>query len=125
MGQSLFARLVKLGVPTVQLDAQGRTRPEIACLYSWRYERLTDIPHVITGREYSLANPGLRYNFQVINVEDYKGRFNVINLALFRALRRLSLRMAISCVSHIVMLIVVYLPCRRCFYLPMTNLYEM
>jgi intron-binding protein aquarius len=27
MEQSLFARFVRLGVPTVQLDAQGRSRP--------------------------------------------------------------------------------------------------
>ncbi|CDS41037.1 intron binding protein aquarius [Echinococcus multilocularis] len=73
MGQSLFARLVKLGVPTIQLDAQGRTRPSISRLYSWRYERLLDIPHVITGQEYKLCNPGFRYEYQLINVEDYKG----------------------------------------------------
>ncbi|KAL5962818.1 RNA helicase aquariu [Taenia solium] len=73
MGQSLFARLVKLGVPTIQLDAQGRTRPSISRLYSWRYDRLLDIPHVITGQEYNLCNPGFQYEYQLINVEDYKG----------------------------------------------------
>ncbi|VDD76728.1 unnamed protein product [Mesocestoides corti] len=73
MGQSLFTRLVKLGVPTIQLDAQGRTRPSIARLYSWRYERLDNIPHVITGQEYNLCNPGFRYEYQLVNVEDYKG----------------------------------------------------
>ncbi|KAL5111167.1 hypothetical protein TcWFU_000437 [Taenia crassiceps] len=73
MGQSLFARLVKLGVPTIQLDAQGRTRPSISRLYSWRYERLLDIPHVITGQEYKLCNPGFQYEYQLINVEDFKG----------------------------------------------------
>ncbi|VDM30671.1 unnamed protein product [Hydatigera taeniaeformis] len=73
MGQSLFARLVKLGVPTIQLDAQGRTRPSISRLYSWRYERLLDIQHVITGQEYKLCNPGFQYEYQLINVEDYKG----------------------------------------------------
>ncbi|KAM7539686.1 hypothetical protein Aperf_G00000036903 [Anoplocephala perfoliata] len=73
MGQSLFTRLVKLGVPTIQLDAQGRTRPSIARLYSWRYERLSDIEHVIKGQEYNLCNPGFQYECQIINVEDYKG----------------------------------------------------
>ena len=37
LDQSLFARFVRLGTPTVQLDAQGRARPEIAKLYNWRY----------------------------------------------------------------------------------------
>ncbi|KAL7062085.1 hypothetical protein AAHC03_0438 [Spirometra sp. Aus1] len=73
MSQSLFTRLVKLGVPTVQLDAQGRTRPSISQLYSWRYDSLTDIPHVITSQEYNLCNPGFQYEFQLVNVEDYKG----------------------------------------------------
>uniref|UniRef100_A0A0X3QDM8 Intron-binding protein aquarius n=1 Tax=Schistocephalus solidus TaxID=70667 RepID=A0A0X3QDM8_SCHSO len=73
MSQSLFTRLVKLGVPTVQLDAQGRTRPSISQLYSWRYNSLTDIPHVITSQEYKLCNPGFQYEFQLVNVEDYKG----------------------------------------------------
>jgi intron-binding protein aquarius len=37
LDQSLFSRFVRLGVPTVQLDRQGRTRVEIADLYRWRY----------------------------------------------------------------------------------------
>ena len=37
LDQSLFARFVRLGVPHVLLDKQGRARPEIAALYSWRY----------------------------------------------------------------------------------------
>ncbi|CAH8503055.1 unnamed protein product [Schistosoma margrebowiei] len=73
MGQSLFARLVKLGVPTVQLDAQGRARPSLSRLYSWRYDRLTDLPHTLNEVQYILANPGFRYDVQLINVEDYKG----------------------------------------------------
>ncbi|VDP34137.1 unnamed protein product [Schistosoma mattheei] len=73
MGQSLFARLVKLGVPTVQLDAQGRARPSLSRLYSWRYDRLTDLPHTLNEVQYCLANPGFRYDVQLINVEDYKG----------------------------------------------------
>ena len=35
---SLFTRLVRLGVPYVELDAQGRSRPSISLLYSWRYK---------------------------------------------------------------------------------------
>ena len=47
LDQSLFARLIRLGVPYVQLDKQGRARPEIMKLYryvfwiySWLYYRL-------------------------------------------------------------------------------------
>ena len=37
MEQSLFTRFVRLRVPTVQLDAQGRARPSLCELYNWRY----------------------------------------------------------------------------------------
>ena len=37
LDQSLFTRFIRLGVPAIQLDKQGRARPEIAALYSWRY----------------------------------------------------------------------------------------
>ena len=33
MEQSLFTRLVRLGVPTVDLDAQGRARPRYRLLF--------------------------------------------------------------------------------------------
>ena len=36
MEQSMFARFVRLRVPTVQLDAQGRARPALCQLYNWR-----------------------------------------------------------------------------------------
>ena len=71
--QSLFLRLVRLGVPVINLDKQGRARPSIAELYRWRYQRLGDLPTVIDGQEYQRANAGLRYDFQFINVPDYKG----------------------------------------------------
>lgn len=73
MEQSLFSRLVRLGVPTVDLDAQGRARPDIRSLYSWRYKRLGDLPHVIAQPEYLTHNPGFEYDYQLINVEDYEG----------------------------------------------------
>lgn len=34
--QSMFSRFLRLGIPFVELDRQGLTRPEIANLYSWR-----------------------------------------------------------------------------------------
>ncbi|KAL9104746.1 MAG: hypothetical protein Q9163_000358 [Psora crenata] len=72
--QSLFLRLVRLGVPTIGLDAQGRARPSIAALYKWRYPKLGDLPNVLTDSEYLSANAGFRFEYQFIDVPDYKGR---------------------------------------------------
>ena len=71
--QSLFLRLVRLGVPTIELDCQGRARPSIAELYSWRYGKLQNLPNVLTDAEYLRANPGFRHEYQFIEVPDYKG----------------------------------------------------
>ncbi|KAF2813676.1 uncharacterized protein BDZ99DRAFT_495326 [Mytilinidion resinicola] len=72
--QSLFLRLVRLGVPTIMLDQQGRARPSIAELYKWRYHRLGNLPIVETAPEFQTANAGFRYDYQFINVPDYKGK---------------------------------------------------
>lgn len=72
--QSLFTRFVRLGVPTVQLDAQGRARPSICALYNWRYKNLGDLPHVTSWPEFRTANAGMWYEYQLINVEDLEGR---------------------------------------------------
>ncbi|KAH0565657.1 hypothetical protein GP486_000947 [Trichoglossum hirsutum] len=71
--QSLFLRLVRLGVSTVQLDRQGRARPSIAELYRWRYKELGDLPIVENQQEFQTANAGFGYEYQFINVVDYKG----------------------------------------------------
>ncbi|XP_071786990.1 RNA helicase aquarius-like [Asterias amurensis] len=73
MEQSLFTRFVRLGVPTVDLDAQGRARPSVATLYNWRYKKLGNLPHVHLTQEFHRANPGFRFDFQLINVEDFNG----------------------------------------------------
>lgn len=72
--QSLFSRLVRLGVPTINLDRQGRARPSISNLYKWRYPQLGDLPHTQTQKEFLMANAGFRYDYQFINVPDYKGK---------------------------------------------------
>ncbi|KAA0204074.1 hypothetical protein HAZT_HAZT008066 [Hyalella azteca] len=74
MEQSLFSRFVRLGVPTTQLDAQGRARATLCELYKWRYRNLGNLPHVVSGAEYVIANPGLYYDYQLINVEDLDGK---------------------------------------------------
>ncbi|KAI6217229.1 hypothetical protein M3Y99_01779400 [Aphelenchoides fujianensis] len=71
--QSLFTRFIRLGVPHVQLDAQGRARPEIAALYNWRYKRLGDLPHVHEAPEFQRANPGFRFAYQFVDVPDFNG----------------------------------------------------
>ncbi|KAL3124777.1 hypothetical protein niasHT_001614 [Heterodera trifolii] len=73
MEQSLFARLIRLGVPSVQLDAQGRARAELASLYNWNYKNLGNLPHVLEQREFQCANPGFLHNFQFIDVPDFNG----------------------------------------------------
>lgn len=70
--QSLFLRFVRLGVPTINLDHQGRARPSIAELYKWRYPKLENLPNVLSETEYLRANAGFRYDYQFIDVPDYK-----------------------------------------------------
>ena len=71
--QSLFLRLVRLGVPTINLDHQGRARPSIAELYKWRYPDLKNLANVLSEPEYLHANAGFKYDYQFIDVPDYKG----------------------------------------------------
>ncbi|XP_039598060.1 RNA helicase aquarius isoform X2 [Polypterus senegalus] len=73
MEQSLFTRFVRLGVPTVDLDAQGRARASLCNLYNWRYKHLGNLPHVQLLPEFQRANAGLAFDFQLINVEDFNG----------------------------------------------------
>ncbi len=70
--QSLFLRLVRIGVPTVNLDKQGRARPSIAELYKWRYKELGNLPNVEQGADFKCANAGFQYDYQFIQVPDYK-----------------------------------------------------
>lgn len=72
--QSLFLRLVRLGVPHIMLDAQGRARPSLAALYQFRYPQLTSLPFTSTAPEFQRANAGFKYEYQFIDVPDYKGK---------------------------------------------------
>lgn len=71
--QSLFLRLARLGVPVINLDKQGRSRPSIAELFRWRYKELGDLPVVETAQEFQQANAGFQFDYQFINVPDYQG----------------------------------------------------
>ncbi|ORY69960.1 uncharacterized protein BCR38DRAFT_481116 [Pseudomassariella vexata] len=75
--QSLFSRLVRLGSPVIHLDQQGRARPSIATLYQWRYPNLGNLPHVEALKEFQTANAGFKYDYQFIDVPDYKGHGEV------------------------------------------------
>ncbi|KAL5700077.1 hypothetical protein ACHQM5_025575 [Ranunculus cassubicifolius] len=74
MDQSLFTRFVRLGIPYIELNAQGRARTDIAKLYNWRYRDLGDLPYVQEQPIFHRANPGFCYEYQLVNVPDYNGR---------------------------------------------------
>lgn len=72
MEQSMFLRLIRLGVPAIHLNAQGRSRPSLARLFSWRYRELLNLSHVSELAEYQRANAGFAHEFQFIEVGDFQ-----------------------------------------------------
>ncbi|KAJ3709379.1 hypothetical protein LUZ61_013084 [Rhynchospora tenuis] len=74
MDQSLFTRFVRLGVPYIELNAQGRARPSIANLYNWRYRELGDLSYVCEEPIFHKANAGFSYEYQLVDVPDYMGK---------------------------------------------------
>lgn len=74
LDQSLYERFVRLGTPCIVLDMQGRARPSLGALYSWKYPRLGNLPLVETAPLFAAPNPGLAYEYQFIDVGDYQGR---------------------------------------------------
>lgn len=74
MEQSLFSRFVRSGVPTIDLDAQGRAKPSLCDLYRWRYKDLGDLEHITSLPQFSAGNKGFKYDYQLINVEDLNGQ---------------------------------------------------
>jgi intron-binding protein aquarius len=83
LDQSFFSRMIRLGAPYIQLNMQGRARPEIANLYSWRYRNLGNLEHVQTQQRFSVGNAGLAHTFQLINVEDFEGKGETSPTAYF------------------------------------------
>mmetsp|Transcript_28473 Transcript_28473/g.62611 ORF Transcript_28473/g.62611 Transcript_28473/m.62611 type:complete len:522 (-) Transcript_28473:829-2394(-) len=74
LDQSLFTRLIRHGVPSIDLNRQGRARADIAMLYSWRYRDLGDLDDVLSRPEFQKANTGFAHTYQLINVDDFEGR---------------------------------------------------
>jgi len=57
MEQSLFARFVRLGVPTVELDAQGRARPRyVSFLFPYACSEITNSLSSQLMGEYALQH---------------------------------------------------------------------
>ena len=76
LDQSLFTRFIRLGVPYVLLDKQGRARSELSDLYRWRYsafgKNLGNIDNVLSQPEFERANAGFLNTFQLINVPPFQ-----------------------------------------------------
>jgi hypothetical protein len=70
--------MVRLGVPAVTLDMQGRARPSLATLYNWRYRRLGNLPAVSTAPAFVHATAGMAYEFQFVDVPDYGGGWGAV-----------------------------------------------
>jgi intron-binding protein aquarius len=80
--QSLFSRVLRLGVPSVTLDQQGRARPELAALYAWKYtfpsadgvRELGDLPAVLQHSAFLAGNAGFAHTFQFIDVSAFNNK---------------------------------------------------
>lgn len=75
LDQSMFLRFLKLGVPATLLDAQGRSRPQLAALFAWKYAQLGNLPLVQRADSvYARANAGFVHTHQFIDVGDFEGK---------------------------------------------------
>ncbi|KNE56581.1 hypothetical protein AMAG_02376 [Allomyces macrogynus ATCC 38327] len=68
VAESLFVRLLRLGVPPVILDRQGRSRKVICDLYRHVYPGLDHLPVVEAMDVY--ANPGFQHVFQFLHLAE-------------------------------------------------------
>ncbi len=73
LDQSLFTRFIRLGMPYVQLNAQGRMRSSLAALWNWQYKDLGNLPSIAQNPSYVYGNVGFAHEYQLINVEDLNG----------------------------------------------------
>ncbi|OMJ25790.1 Intron-binding protein aquarius [Smittium culicis] len=72
--QSMFTRLIRLGVPAISLDKQGRSRPEITNLFRWAYNSLGDLQKTHEDPEFKISNPGFAFNYQLIDVNSQSSK---------------------------------------------------
>ncbi|KAL0387869.1 UNVERIFIED_CONTAM: RNA helicase aquarius [Sesamum radiatum] len=73
-GYARLKRCILIGIPYIELNAQGRARPSLARLYNWRYKDLGDLPYVRENDVFHRANAGFAYDYQLVDVPDYNGR---------------------------------------------------
>ncbi|GMM36482.1 hypothetical protein DASC09_038070 [Saccharomycopsis crataegensis] len=74
---SLFEIFCKMGVPTIQLSDQGRSRESLCDLYSHVYEtssmKINTLPNMKTD-DFTYANPGFGRVYQLIDVDKFQGK---------------------------------------------------
>lgn len=68
LDQSLFQRWSRLGVPIIELDTQFNTRPEIASIYSSRYQPALKSEYISESK----INPGFLYTTQFLDIGDFQ-----------------------------------------------------
>ncbi|DAZ95083.1 TPA: hypothetical protein N0F65_002977 [Lagenidium giganteum] len=79
LGQSVFSRFLRLGVPQIVLDQQGSSRPQLADVYRWCYSfegvnQLADFLHVADSKDFTSANAGFAHVGQIVQVPNAKER---------------------------------------------------
>ncbi|KAL0209473.1 hypothetical protein RCL1_008311 [Eukaryota sp. TZLM3-RCL] len=70
---SLFSHLTSVYNHDITLDYQGRCRPSLAQLFDWKYPELKSFEFV-SQDSFQLANTGLAFDYQFINISEYKGQ---------------------------------------------------
>ncbi len=76
--QSLFTRLIRLGVKNIILDKQVRSRPEISELYAQQYFNSDYNNSNVLSESYNkYFNAGFLHHTQCINVNDHKSQGEV------------------------------------------------
>ncbi|KYQ92453.1 intron-binding protein aquarius like protein [Tieghemostelium lacteum] len=71
--QSLFTRFIRLQIPFVLLDKQGRCRASLSEIFKWRYKGLMDLEYIQSEPQYKIANPGFLWEYQLVDVTEADG----------------------------------------------------
>uniref|UniRef100_A0A673Z2N1 RNA helicase aquarius insertion domain-containing protein n=1 Tax=Salmo trutta TaxID=8032 RepID=A0A673Z2N1_SALTR len=61
------------GYPPLTWMTRDVPSPPVCNLYNWRYKQLGNLPHVQLLPQFQAPNPGLTFDFQLLNVEDFNG----------------------------------------------------
>jgi intron-binding protein aquarius len=83
MEQSMFTRLIRLGIPYVCLNMQGRCRASLLELFNWRYPNLQCLPEILEDKAFKVANPAFKHVYQFINVPDFDSKGEVTPMPHF------------------------------------------